>query len=291
MLLSETRLVVFDIESTGVDTASDRVVEFGAAIRDPGVSEYTRRRVRVNPGIPIPKGASDVHGIVDATVADCPQFPELWPRVKAYFEGEGTVVAGYNILAYDQVLVTAECERHGLDAGWPWPTLDAMVFVNWKMRGQPRKLTEVCARFGIHPSRGQAHSAAVDCQMTGELITAMADKGMIPADVDEALDEQARLRPLVEAEYQRYGAFLFRCRETSRLRMGAGKHIGMLLSETPKSYLSFITSRFTDLAPSTMLAMKNAMKGDFSDESQETVPGLKVEVPIKPGKDDGDVRR
>ncbi len=68
MRIVDEKLVVFDLETTGIDIGESRVVEFGAAVYEDG--RWSRRRTRVNPGIPIPKEASEVHGIDDAAVAE-----------------------------------------------------------------------------------------------------------------------------------------------------------------------------------------------------------------------------
>lgn len=284
--IREASLVVFDVETTGIDTSRDRVVEIGAALRDSG-GAWVRRSSRVNPGIPIPQAASAVHGIDDARVADAETFVSVWPRVLALLSGRQ--LAGYNVLHYDLPLLAAEAGRHGCQVLSSDRVLDAMVFVNWHLRGGGRKLTDVAERFDVYPVGGKAHSAAVDCQMTGEVLLAMVDAGLVPGTVDEALVEQARLAPIVEAEYARWGAFLYRDRVSNRLRVGAGKHVGLLLAETPKSYLQFCLQKFTDLAADTAAAFRAAVDGRLGDEFQEQIPGVPTETP-RP-RDDGEVRR
>ena len=69
-------LAVFDIESTGVVHQRDRIVEIAVMkIMPDGTSRTTVRRL--NPGMPIPPGATAIHGITDADVADCPHFEDI----------------------------------------------------------------------------------------------------------------------------------------------------------------------------------------------------------------------
>lgn len=69
----ERPLAVFDIESTGIMPQRDRIVEIAVLkIFPDGRSQNTVRRL--NPEMPIPPGATAVHGITDADVADCPTF-------------------------------------------------------------------------------------------------------------------------------------------------------------------------------------------------------------------------
>ena len=70
-------LAFFDIESTGVVPQRDRIVEISVMKVMPDGSSRTTTR-RLNPGMPIPPGATAIHGISDADVADCPQF--AWPH-------------------------------------------------------------------------------------------------------------------------------------------------------------------------------------------------------------------
>ena len=69
-------LVIFDIESTGVVPQRDRIVEIAVIKLFPdGRRQETVRRL--NPGIPIPAGATAIHGITDADVADAPGFADI----------------------------------------------------------------------------------------------------------------------------------------------------------------------------------------------------------------------
>ena len=76
MLNLRRPLVVFDLETTGVNVTHDRIVEICLLKVFPDFREEIRT-YRVNPGIPIPAGATAVHGISNADVADKPSFKEL----------------------------------------------------------------------------------------------------------------------------------------------------------------------------------------------------------------------
>ena len=75
---------VFDIESTGVVPQRDRIVEIAVMkILPDGTSRTTVRRL--NPGMPIPPGATAIHGITDADVADCPRFEDIADKLQFRF--------------------------------------------------------------------------------------------------------------------------------------------------------------------------------------------------------------
>lgn len=101
------RLLFFDLETTGTDPESDRIVELAAA--RPGEREPQVRRY--HPGRPIPPGATAVHGISDEDVADAPRFEEEAARVQAMFEGR--ILCGYNIRSFDTVMLDLELRRAG----------------------------------------------------------------------------------------------------------------------------------------------------------------------------------
>jgi len=66
-------IIYFDIESTGVETETARIVELACIKYNPDGTQE-EKTILVNPGIPIPKEASDVHGITDEMVKDKPVF-------------------------------------------------------------------------------------------------------------------------------------------------------------------------------------------------------------------------
>ena len=69
-------VVFFDLETTGVNIATDRIVEISYLKVYPNGNEMSRT-MRINPEIPIPAQASEVHGIYDADVKDCPTFKQV----------------------------------------------------------------------------------------------------------------------------------------------------------------------------------------------------------------------
>ena len=82
--LNLTRPVAFfDIESTGIVPQRDRIVEIAVLKVQPDGSQRNTVR-RLNPGIPIPAGASAIHGITDADVADCPAFADIAEKLFNY---------------------------------------------------------------------------------------------------------------------------------------------------------------------------------------------------------------
>ena len=67
-------LMIFDTETTGVNVREDRIVQIGAVYWSGGQRCARPREININPGVPIPVGASQVHNIFDDDVVNCPSF-------------------------------------------------------------------------------------------------------------------------------------------------------------------------------------------------------------------------
>lgn len=101
------RLLYFDLETTGTDPETDRIVELAAS--RPGDENLLIRRY--HPGRPIPPGATAVHGIGDEDVADAPRFEEEAGEIEELVRGR--ILCGYNIRSFDTVLLDCELRRAG----------------------------------------------------------------------------------------------------------------------------------------------------------------------------------
>ena len=106
--------VVVDTETTGLNTATDRIVEI-AAVRISDGSADTKNPFQklINPGLAIPAASSAIHTITDADVADADNFSDMMPALSRWTGN--AVVIGYSI-GFDLAILQAEHKRHGL----PW---------------------------------------------------------------------------------------------------------------------------------------------------------------------------
>lgn len=105
-------LVIFDLETTGVDIAKDRIVQIAMLKIMPDGTQDTRQAY-VNPGMPIPPEASAVHNITDETVRDSPRFSQIAKNVHAWLTG--CDYAGYNIINFDIPMLNEEFLRCNLE--------------------------------------------------------------------------------------------------------------------------------------------------------------------------------
>jgi DNA polymerase-3 subunit epsilon len=223
------------------------------------------RRTLVDPERPIPPEASAVHGIRDEDVRGQPVFAKVAPRLVAHLDGSESggappVVCGYNAVGYDVPLLNHELARAGLDYRIdPSRVLDVILFVRWHHRGlRSRKLGDVCAHYGVRLD--SAHAAWADAAATGHLLFAMVQRGVVPADVDEALAMQAGFAPRLEAEWSRWSYWLYEDRADGILRLGAGKHCGTPLEKADPRYLAFVVDTIGDLPDAVREAFSRRLR-------------------------------
>lgn len=146
-------IVILDLETTGIDKNKDRIVEIAIAIPD----EDFLLVKKINPMIPIPKEASDIHGITDDIVKDADNFLESAKEVNELLKGK--VVMGYNLNHFDIPLLLAEFARTPFKAEWfPCETID--LYHIWN-KNERRTLSDAFRRF-TGAELQNAHTAEAD---------------------------------------------------------------------------------------------------------------------------------
>jgi DNA polymerase-3 subunit epsilon len=166
-LALDRALAVIDLETTGIDPQKDRIVEIGVLKLLPagGREQLTRR---INPGMPIPPGATAVHGISDADVAGAPRFEEIADALLALLDG--CDFCGFNLKRFDLRVLHAEFARAGRTLSLEGRSvIDAMEIFH---RYEPRDLG-AAVRFYLGREHSGAHSASGDVQATAQVLDAM----------------------------------------------------------------------------------------------------------------------
>lgn len=157
-------IIFFDLETTGVDIATSRIVEI-ACIKIDLDGSKTEKHSLINPTIPIPKEASEVHGITDDKVANAPKFIELSKSLYNFFKD--CDIAGYNSDSFDIPLLVQEFSRCNIIFGdWEFNTIDVLS-VERILR--PNKLSDVYKRY-TGKDLEDAHSALADVNATLEIL-------------------------------------------------------------------------------------------------------------------------
>ena len=176
-------LVIFDIESTGVNIASDRIVEISFLKIYPDEREESLT-IWVNPTIPIPSEVTDIHGITDADVGGEPTFEERSKDIVAFLKG--CDLGGYNSNKFDIPLLAEEFARAEVDID-----LKKMRFVDVQViffKMEPRNLT-AAYRYYCNKNLENAHTAEADVRATWEVLVAQVDKYANLGNTMEELSE------------------------------------------------------------------------------------------------------
>lgn len=178
-------IAFFDIESTGTDRDTDRIVEIAVCKLLPDMSRESRVR-RVNPEIPIPKEASDVHGITDEMVADQPKFKEIAKGLMLFLDG--CDIGGFNSNAFDIPMLFNEFHRAGLF--WDYKKFVAVDAGNLFKIQHPRTLTAAVKTY-LGRELENAHSAQADIEATVDVFLAQVEHGQYEEGFPKTLEELA----------------------------------------------------------------------------------------------------
>jgi DNA polymerase III subunit epsilon len=171
MNLNLTRPLAFiDLETTGVNVGSDRIVEISILKVNTDNSTETKTH-RVNPGIPIPEFSTKFHGIYDKDIADSPTFKDLAPQLVMFLGNSD--LAGYNSNKMDIPLLVEEFLRAGIDFDIKQRRLIDVQNIFHLM--EPRNLN-AAYRFYCNKTIENAHTAEADVKATYEIFLAQLDK-------------------------------------------------------------------------------------------------------------------
>ena len=163
-------LCFFDIESTGIQVSSDRIIDLSILKITPDGNEILEN-FRVNPGIPIPPESTLVHGISDNDVKNSPSFKEVAPRI-AEFIGSADL-AGYNSNRFDVPLLVEEFMRADFDF-----SLDnrKLIDVQVIFHLMEQRTLSAAYKFYCNKELVNAHQAEADVKATYEILLSQIKK-------------------------------------------------------------------------------------------------------------------
>lgn len=170
MLKLKKSLATFDLETTGVNVAQDRIVEISIIKLNPDGSEETLTEL-VNPGIPIPRESAEIHGITDEKVADKPTIRELAPKI-VDFIGDADL-SGFNCLKFDVPLLMEEFIRNEVDFSMKNRKVVDVQNIFHKME---QRTLVAAYKFYCDGDLTDAHSAEADTRATLEVLKAQVEK-------------------------------------------------------------------------------------------------------------------
>lgn len=175
-------LIFFDLETTGTNIISDRIVELSYVKVFPDGSDESKTR-RLNPEMHIPEGASAIHGIYDEDVKDAPTFRQVSKALMKIFED--CDIAGFNSNKFDVPLLIEEFGRVGMNFDISGRKFVDVQNIFHKME----KRTLVAAyKFYCGKNLEDAHSALADTMATYEVLKSQLD---MYSDLENDVDKLA----------------------------------------------------------------------------------------------------
>ncbi|MGL5785675.1 MAG: exonuclease domain-containing protein [Bacteroidales bacterium] len=163
-------IVFFDLEATGINITSDRIVEICYVKIFPNGTEEIKTR-RINPEMPIPAEATAIHGITDEMVADCPTFKAVAKSLAQQIEG--CDLAGYNSNRFDIPMLMEEFLRAGVDIDLSKRKFIDVQTIFHKME---QRTLSAAYKFYCEKELIDAHSAEADTIATYEILKAQLDR-------------------------------------------------------------------------------------------------------------------
>lgn len=161
------REIIFDTETTGLDSREDRVIEIGGVELLNSFPTGRTYHVYVNAqGRSVHPDALAVHGISDAALADKPAFPEISASFLEFIEGARLVAHN---ATFDMGFINSEFARIGLPPIGPERVVDTLALARRRHPMGPNSLDALCKRYGIDNSRRTKHGALLDAELLAEV--------------------------------------------------------------------------------------------------------------------------
>lgn len=181
-------IVFLDLETTGINIVTDRIVEI-ALIKVNVDGSEEEKQYRINPEIPIPIEASVIHGIYDEDVKDAPTFKEVAKTLAAFLEG--CDLGGFNSNRFDIPLLAEEFMRADVDID-----LKKRKFIDVQAIFHKMEKRTLAAAYKFYCSKEltDAHSAMADTKATYEVLKAQLD---VYQDVEYEDNKGNKSKPIV----------------------------------------------------------------------------------------------
>jgi DNA polymerase-3 subunit epsilon len=209
------REIIFDTETTGLDSREDRIIEIGGIELIDHFPTGRTIHLYINAdGRKVHPDALAVHGITDESLADKPKFAEVVDEILDFF-GDGQWIA--HNATFDMGFVNAELARLGLPPIAPARVVDTLAIARRKHPMGPNSLDALCKRYGIDNSHRLKHGALLDSELLAEVYIELiggkqaalgfggvadsrAGGGAVVTQVVEIIARPASLAPRLTAE-------------------------------------------------------------------------------------------
>lgn len=246
------RLVCLDTETTGVYRGRDRVVQIGMIVVEVG-GEWREEVAMVNPEMPIPIEATQVHGITDDMVKDAPKFGELAGEL--YTVLKDADICGYSV-GFDIGMLQDEFKRIGVT--WePKVIIDGFRIYQ---RFHSRTLTDAVREYLGEDFKEHAHDALADARVSLRVLKSQVVRHDLPRTTAELSGFLVASKPdQIDSEKKlawRHGECV----------INFGKHAGTPLKNVPKDYLQWIIN--SQFAADLKDIARRALAGEYPKREQ-----------------------
>src|SRR5436190_19387461 len=163
-------LAVIDLETTGTNLSTDRIIEIAIVKLLPDGNEVRKRKI-INPQMPIPPVVTELHGITDEMVKDAPTFKQVAHELKQVLDG--CDLAGYNSNRFDIPMLMEEFLRAEVDSDMRNRKL---VDVQKIFHLMEQRTLSAAYKFYCNKNLEQAHSAQADALATLEILHAQLER-------------------------------------------------------------------------------------------------------------------
>lgn len=270
----------YDIETTGTDPNTDRIVSLAWKLLNSNFDLMSRYHSMCNPGIPISPQASKIHGITDSMVSgmqvspyDLTDYMLSFVRAKLNTtDGTGLIVCGYNHTGFDNHFLCAELGRGESSYNvWRYPQLDVYTLMKAAAPTLPsHKLAEVY-RLVTGEELTDAHDAMADVDATITVFRALLKAPLpfqtAPVNFPPQFDDLYTWKFSLEEPVDSEGKFMFD--HAGKVYVTFSKHKGMTLEKmatTERGFLQWMLRG--DFADDTKQIARDALSGVFPNRAE-----------------------
>lgn len=163
-------IVFFDLETTGLNISSDKIIEIALLKINPDQSEeeYVKR---VHPSIPIPAESTEIHGITNEDVKDCPSFDQIASEIKSFIGNAD--LAGYNSNRFDVPFLIEELLNVNIELDLNNRRFIDVQTIFHKME---QRTLEAALKFYCDETLTNAHNASADTRATYKVLKGQLDR-------------------------------------------------------------------------------------------------------------------
>ena len=242
-------LAFFDLETTGLNVSTDRIIELSVLKVNPDGSQEVVN-TRINPEMPISPKATAIHGIKDDDLVSSPKFGEIAHSLSSFLEG--CDLAGYNAIKFDIPVLVEEFLRVGYDFN-----INDRKFVDVQVIFHRKEQRTLGAAYQFYCKKDldNAHSALADATATFEILKAQLDRyDDLENEVDK-LSEISSYNNIVDFA----GRIIFDENGVEVFNFGKhkGKIVEKVLKEDPGYYSWMMNGDFPLYTKKVLTELKN----------------------------------